>query len=279
MLLDEAHELAVRTRFRDMDLNFNGNMDMCGFDDIRGRYPGKDGRAPPLRGIIKELGTEDAKENLSAPLLHKILRDMKKLQQLGIIRIDVAARQIIDEKISDFSTATTTPHYMMTPELNPHLTPEMISLIEREAFIKARYDYEQFNYMVRDWNWDHEGQKRSISVRSFLNMNLTVNLRSKTAKERFYTFIDPRKYDWRRSGSPGGSEKIRRKLSARPPMWYYDCDSEAAARIGATNALRPPLDWYYKEGFMYPGELREEIDPRDVGLTILRRQSDFKFPN
>ncbi|KAI1073595.1 kinetochore Sim4 complex subunit FTA2-domain-containing protein [Whalleya microplaca] len=282
VLLDEEHEHAVMTRFSDLKLSFNGDIEYPGGDEMRSRFLGKDGRAPPIRGVVKDFGLED-EENLRTTLVRKILRDVIKLQQLGIIRLDVAARQIIDGKISDFSTALTVPHFLTTPELNPRLTPQMVSAIELETFKLSISDYLAFDEMISDWNLEYADQKSRISVYAFPDGRgclIKYNLRSKTARERAYTFVDPRKYDWRtcpvsagtsgeeatkrrrsgriskggsRHGNPQGvSSKIRRQVSARPPMWYYNCDSELAAELRMPGPLCAFMQWDYKEGFIVP---------------------------
>ena len=150
VLLDEEHEHTMTTQFSNLKLEFNGDIEYPGGDDMRSRFLGKDGRAPPIRGVVKDFGLED-EENLRTTLVRKILRDVIKLQQLGIIRIDVATRQIIDDKISDFSTALTIPHFLTTPELNPRLTPEMICAMELETFKLFISDYLDFDEMMFDW--------------------------------------------------------------------------------------------------------------------------------
>ena len=278
VLLDEENEHTMMAQFSDLKLEFNGDIEYPGGDDMRSRFLGKDGRAPPIRGVVKEFGLED-EENLRTTLVRKILRDVIKLQQLGIIRIDVTTRQIIDDKISDFSTALTIPHFLTTPELNPRLTPEMICAMELETFKLSISDYLDFDEMMFDWNLYYADQNGRISVYAFPDgrgCQIKYNLRSKTARERVYTFVDPRKYDWRscpastgtsatkrrrsgriskggRHGNPQGvSPKIRRQLNARPSMWYYDCDGELAARLRMPDPFCALMKWDYKEGFIFP---------------------------
>lgn len=150
VLLDEAHEQAMMTRFSDLQLNFDGNIEFPGDGEERSRFLGKDGRAPPIRGIVKHFGLQHEEESLQAPIVRKMLRDTIKLQQLGILNIDMATRQIIDDRISDFSTAITIPHFITNPELNPRLTPEMISLMELATFKMCMCDYLQFDEMIWD---------------------------------------------------------------------------------------------------------------------------------
>lgn len=91
VLLDEEHEHALMIRFSDLKLDFNGDIEYPGGEDMRSRFLGKDGRASPIRGVVKDFGLED-EENLRPTLMRKIFRDVIKLQQLGIFRIDVATR-------------------------------------------------------------------------------------------------------------------------------------------------------------------------------------------
>ncbi|EMR71838.1 hypothetical protein UCREL1_1113 [Eutypa lata UCREL1] len=91
VLLHEEHEHALMIRFSDLKLDFNGDIEYPGGEDMRSRFLGKDGRASPIRGVVKDFGLED-EENLRPTLMRKIFRDVIKLQQLGIFRIDVATR-------------------------------------------------------------------------------------------------------------------------------------------------------------------------------------------
>ncbi|KAK0618221.1 kinetochore Sim4 complex subunit FTA2-domain-containing protein [Bombardia bombarda] len=282
VLLDEAHEQAMMTQFSDLDLEFNGNMDYPGSEDVRSRFLGKDGRAPPIRGIIKELGLPDKEENLNARVMRKILGDMFKLRKLGIFRIDAATRQILSYKLCDLSMAFTVPHFMATPELNPHLTPEMISAMELETFKACMNDYFTFDDMIFDWNLDYGKEKGTISTRAFPDgrgCQLKYNLRSQAARDRIYTFVDPRKYDWRSrsvSAGSGGKEtiKLRRskrlskggkhgkpqgvgpkkplQLTAKPSLWYYDCEGWQAERLRRGPLHSLTQKWDYKEGFIFP---------------------------
>ncbi|KAI0535861.1 kinetochore Sim4 complex subunit FTA2-domain-containing protein [Xylaria digitata] len=281
VLLDEEHEHTIMTQFSDLKLEFNGDIDYPGAEDMRSRFPGKDARAPPIRGVVKEFGLQD-EENLGTTVVRKILRDVIKLQQLGIIRIDVGTRQIIDDKLCDFSTAVTIPHFRTNPELNPHLTPEMICAIELETFELSINDYLEFDEMIFDWNLEYADEKGRISVYAFPDGRggrHKYNLRSRATKECAYTFVDPRKYDWRtyptsvgasrkevtrrrwsgRISKSGGHEnpqgvssRIRRHLRARPPVWYYEYDSKLAKCSEWATPFSDWMDWDYKDGLMFP---------------------------
>ncbi|UPL04346.1 hypothetical protein LCI18_015280 [Fusarium solani-melongenae] len=145
LLLEEANERAMMNQFKDHRIKFNGNILFPDGMDMRGRFLGKDGRPPPIRGIVKEFGQPE--KELSMRTLHSILKDMVQMQQLGIIRLDVADRQFINGKMADFSTAITSPHFITSLELNPHLTPEMVSAMELETLLFSRKDYEEFDQM------------------------------------------------------------------------------------------------------------------------------------
>jgi Kinetochore Sim4 complex subunit FTA2 len=133
-----------------MDLDFNGDCESPGYWDVRSRFLGRRGKPPPIRGIVKAIGQAD--EPLRMRDARRILRTVIQLQQLGMIYIDVVHWQLIDGKIADFSTTMTSPHFLMTPELNPRLTPEWISAIELATFRYSCIDYWEFDNMVREWN-------------------------------------------------------------------------------------------------------------------------------
>ncbi|XXG96705.1 hypothetical protein Hte_002995 [Hypoxylon texense] len=113
----------MTTQFSHLELEFNENADDPGLRNMRSRFPGKDGRDSSIRGIIKEFGQghEDLTEPLARKLFKGLLKEIIRLQELGIIYIDMALRQVISGKFSDFSTAITIPHFLTTPELNPNL--------------------------------------------------------------------------------------------------------------------------------------------------------------
>ncbi|KAJ4307126.1 hypothetical protein N0V88_000503 [Collariella sp. IMI 366227] len=193
VLLDEDHERTLMERFARVD--FRGNGDCPGQYDVRPLFPGRDGRPPPLRAVVKELGPTD--EPLQTKSAQRILRDMIGLQQLGIINIDVAHRQIVGGKISDFSQAITTPHFITTPELNPSLAgTEWITALEFETFQFSICDFWEFDDMVFCWNDDHEGDPRNpVPTYAFpggFGGLIPYNLRSTPSRARVYSLVNPR---------------------------------------------------------------------------------------
>ncbi|KAI8666918.1 hypothetical protein NCS56_00826700 [Fusarium sp. Ph1] len=160
LLLEEANERAMMNQFKDHRMKFNGNILFLEGMDMRGRFPGKDGRPPPIRGIVKEFGQPE--KELSMRTLRSILKDVIQMQQLGIIRLDVADRQFINGKMADFITAITFPHFITSPELNPHLTPEMVSAMELETLLFSRKDYQEFDQMMGMWNYENPSHQRSF---------------------------------------------------------------------------------------------------------------------
>lgn len=272
VLLDEAHESVMKSQFAqysmETSLCFSGDIYNYDQEELhRSLYLGKNGRVPPIRGIVKEFGKEEEEENLRPKLLRKILRDISKLQQLGILGFDVAARNIINGKFGDFSTAITVPHFLTTPELNPFLTPDMISAMELETFRLSLSDYLEFDMMIFEWNMEYADQKGEISVNALpggRGCQIRYDLRSRTTSERVYTFVDPRKYDWRTcpadegasagiATNKGRSRRISsRQLSAKPPIWYYSCDGELAEVLRRPDPWDPVIKWDYKEGYIFP---------------------------
>ncbi|EFY85043.1 hypothetical protein MAC_08926 [Metarhizium acridum CQMa 102] len=294
VLLDEEHERTVMAQFPKVasgaDLDFTGSGDYPGLDELRSRFLGKSGRPPPIRGIVKELGVAD-EDNLRPAVARNVLRDIIRLQKLGIIGIDVRDVQIVSGKLCDFSTAVTTPHFLTTPEINPHLTADMVSLMELATFSIALQDYKSFDDMIREWNL-FMGKARRISITAFpggRGSELPYNLRNKAAKERIFTYVDPRSYDWRmrganletnggdtirrrrsdrisnvlpeREGVPRreGISRTRRPLTSTPSLWHFDCRFRPviAAKLRAGNPPGVWLQWYLKDGFLFPYEVRD----------------------
>ncbi|KAI0857160.1 hypothetical protein F4860DRAFT_506253 [Xylaria cubensis] len=253
MLLDEKHERALAAQFP--DVLFNGNYWDPDGKDMRTRFLGRDGRAPPIRGIVKHFGhqPEHEAEELWPALARKMLRDITALQELGIMHIDVAGRQMIDNKICDFSTAVTVPHFITTPELNPHVTPSMRSVMELDTFKLAIGDYLQFDEMLSDWNRQYASQGsrglRRIDVCAFpggRGCKLNYQLRNK-AREHVFTFVDPRRYDWK----TGDRRNMRRRQRTR--IWVYKCsDDELLEMLKRSGAREASRNWDYKDGIIFP---------------------------
>ena len=82
-------------------------------------------------------------------------------------------------------------------------------------------DYLDFNKMLFNWNLDYANQKGRISVCAFFDKRgyqIKYNLRSKITRERVYTFVDPRKYNWRIcfvSAGTSEEEVTKRRRSGR----------------------------------------------------------------
>ncbi|KAG6006876.1 hypothetical protein E4U21_006595 [Claviceps maximensis] len=289
LLLDEEHERAMMNQFSHLrELEFNGNPDYSGYHDLRSRFLGKDGRPPPIRGIVKEFGLVDEEVRiLRTRDARRIFRDIVQLQQLGIIHIDVASRQIVNGKLCDFSTAITTPHYTTTPELNPLLTPEWISAMEFETFQFSINDYFDLDELVYTWNMEHEEDKISYYVfpgkhgdfPSKQCCRKTYNLRSTSTRDRVYTFVDPRLYEWKSfvaspgkklsramdgkrklcqktKDSRGGIRKRRVRLDTYPPRWYLDCASKVAEEFKIWRSISTSLEWYFHDGLIFPRKKR-----------------------
>ncbi|VUC20217.1 unnamed protein product [Clonostachys rosea] len=278
VLLDEDHERALRDRFPGDRLEDVLQDDR---EDRRWGFPTKTGGRPPIRGIVKEFGP--GVDKLRNRHMSRLLQDIVQMQQLGIIHIDVGERQLINGKLCDFSTALTTPHFVMNPELNPHLTPEGVALMEFDLFRVSADDYVDFEEMIEEWNQDHRLQKDQISVKalpeSYGFSQRTYNLRmaASGARERIFTRVDPRLYDWRaptrvgdessaggRSQSSKGSSsgksaakvsKTRRRLK-KPPRWYYEGSKENMAKLRESRSFAFSIEWVFKHGFFIPMKRR-----------------------
>lgn len=274
LLLDEKHESALMSRFSDRNLLFTGsgeNPDREGM--ARRAFPGKSGRPPPIRGIVKELGrTDEALRNQDA---RRIFRDIIRIQQLGIIRIDPALRQLVNGKHADFSCAITTPHFISNPELNPHLTPEWISAMEKELFVHSITDYGDFDNMVTEWNEAHKDHSKHVDVYAFPNAkiyNVRYDLRRTPERARVFTYVDPRRLGSRASGAVGKNNRANasnrsehggirrtwpRRLDIMPPRWYLDFESDTAGELKAYHGGFTTLQWEYKSGHIFPAAKKD----------------------
>ncbi|KAH6630390.1 kinetochore Sim4 complex subunit FTA2-domain-containing protein [Chaetomium sp. MPI-SDFR-AT-0129] len=237
VLLDEAHERTVLSQFPDID--FDGSSDNNRYDLYRKRFRGRDGRVPPLRGILKEFGHAPKEEDFQAADFQKILDDIVRFQQLGIMRLDPGTRQMVSGKFTDFSRAIT---------------------LELEAFQLARTDYIKFDLMMSDWNSEHGEKRGFIDLSAFtkeekenrLALTRPRQLRNVAARNRFCTRVDPRRSNWKWRAKDG--RKRRRQLRARPAKWYFNCgeDKVVIAQLHRHYDYHPTLPWEYKDGFMYP---------------------------
>ncbi|KAI0545067.1 kinetochore Sim4 complex subunit FTA2-domain-containing protein [Xylaria curta] len=278
LLLDEEYERAMMNQFGSRSISFwdidnTGDSD----EDMRSIFSGKNGRAPPIRGIVKEFGPTI--KDMQEKDVKRIHQNIISLHQLGITGLDIADRQLINGKLSDLSTAITTPHFVTTPDLNPDLTPESTCAMELELFRIAKEDYHDIDAMVRLWNDEHRKGERPIQFRSFSDANYSPSncnkrLRDLSSRRRVYTYVDPRRYDWRASsiglgqglqseqksgrkatesghGKPrvGVSKTIQ--LKTKPSWWYYDCNDKTAARL-KNPGYSYSLVWELKAGVIFP---------------------------
>lgn len=236
VLLDEDHERALHTQFPDKF--FNGNPDNPHDDDadeetnMRTRFLGRDGRKPPLRGIVKEFCPPTNGADLQQEEAKEMLRNIGRLQQLGIISLDVALRQMTGGRYYDFSKAITVPHYMTTPELSPHIGPDMHNAMKLQAFILSIDDYLAFDEMLIEWN------------------------RNESRRERVYTYVDPRRYDWRKHLKENLKRRTRTqvRLRAKPPILIYCCGTHTSlARLFRDDMpITSSLQWDCKDGLFVP---------------------------
>jgi hypothetical protein len=280
LLLDEEHEQIIKDKFsKDVWLEFDGNGDNAGAYEVRSRYLGKSGKPPPIRGILKQIGSE-VKE-LKNKDLRRILRNITCLQQLGIIHIDIAERQLISGKICDFSRAITVPHFITNPELSPWLTPSAAAWLQYETFFISINDYWEFDNMVLFWNEEHPNQKAKLSAFAFhirRSSPIKYNLRSTPLRDGIFTFVNPMKYDWRASATLHVPDQIaasstsrtrqhrtssrartsfrgmktKMRLDSSPQKWYLSCKNATALRLKRHRQYSYHLEWYFVHGKLVP---------------------------
>jgi hypothetical protein len=129
--------------------------------------------------------------------------------------------------------------------------------MELETFLLSKDDYLAFDDMMFDWNLEHADENGTIAVRAFPGGHGSprlrdYELRNEAARERVFTYVDPRRYDWKRRTK--GVNKCRRQLRARPPMWVYCCgeDGGLAVRLRKSQPVGPTLRWDYRDGLIFP---------------------------
>ncbi|KAL8377983.1 hypothetical protein RB595_008596 [Gaeumannomyces hyphopodioides] len=260
LLLDKTHEDLLLSLFPDIKLIGGGiytfNFNNCPpYRNMRTRFLGRGGRAPPIRGIVKELVQKVPEDELTPALAAQILRDIGRFQQLGIFGLDIAIRQLMGNKtVVDFSTAYTIPHFIATPALNPHLTPRMLEVMRFETFQEAKYDYITLDCGLGEWNKQYGETKGAITLRAFPGGNgppklRSYELRNKAARERIFTHVNPTSYDWRRR-----FRAQKRPLRAKPPKWVYHFGNRPQMGDGLrdnTIGIQPEA-FEYRDGYIWP---------------------------
>ena len=96
VLLDEDHESALHSRFADID--FNGNIELPGGSDMRSRFLGRDGRAPPIRGVVKEFMHQIQEDELQPVVFSKMLGDIGRLQHRDLHAFKDAVRLVREHR-------------------------------------------------------------------------------------------------------------------------------------------------------------------------------------
>ena len=122
----------------------------------------------PLRAIVKELVREDVP--LTQRIVKKMLKDLKKMRDLGVYPLDVRARNYKAGRLLDMSIAMTEPHYLF--EIRPRW---QVRSLKREDLL-------MFDKMISDEGistWVRALPRRETceKLRSFASKN-TSNVRS-----------------------------------------------------------------------------------------------------
>ncbi|KIH95026.1 hypothetical protein SPBR_03488 [Sporothrix brasiliensis 5110] len=260
VLLDEEHERKLTEQFK---LEYNGSVDFPGDEDMRGLYPGeRSGKPPPLRGIIKKLGsTVDpwSPANLTVRTARRLLRDTIRLHQLGIFYLDLRPEQLVDNVMCDFSTAFTVPHFMASPELNPKLTEKDLAAMEHEVFLYTINDYWSVEEMIlRHIAWPRQtskvyelmtvfpgGVRGPHCPKPYYHLRRT----SSRVEEmlRIYALADPRQFDWKAGAALKDRSNHKLRLAKTPKRWYLPCTPEKALKMKYDRMLCSTLEWKGKK--------------------------------
>ncbi|EPE03319.1 hypothetical protein F503_02057 [Ophiostoma piceae UAMH 11346] len=293
ILLDEENERRLQDKF---NLEFNGDNEISE-DDLRGRFLGeRSGKPPPVRCIVKALGSTHARNdpvNFSVPMMRRLFRETVQLQQLGIFCHDTRIENLINDKLADFSTAITVPHFMTTPELNPLLTAKDIEDMELETFMRTMSDY--WAYIEMLFFMDRNPAQRSKLLDKIpvlpggLNPHLAKRLvlrdtpRRKLGHQRVFAMVDPRRYDWKATSAAAAEtrgvrkRRPRKTLSAKPELWYLNCTPEEAIKFNNRRDDYHTTGWRVDDaGFVFPASTElghqefEDETRRKQGLPLRR---------
>ena len=301
VLLDEAHEKALKERFRDhphvreKDLTFNGrnvalyHQQQGFFDEVdepddvdwRRSYVPRDRRLPPIRGILKELGTQwfvDGRLDFRKRDMTRLFRQIKQLHQLGIYRLDLrVGEQLIDGKFADLSVAATLPSYEASPELNPLLTRRDRLQLQTNLIDTCGLDYYRLDRLVLEFNGilrrrieakmrnsaaEYQAEygpdtltiaqmRKKKFTKPFLETNPGSQRRRKPDVDEGgtppWTWVDPRRYD---SVNP-------RRLPPIPPALVIPWSEYE----GFEESIQY---WRYEDGYIFPGPGPHVPDIKDV---------------
>ncbi|KEY68579.1 hypothetical protein S7711_05765 [Stachybotrys chartarum IBT 7711] len=190
----------------------------------------KNGRLPPITGIVKEYGRLDP--DLGVVGHRRILQAIQGLHRVGIFSLDVTQRQIISGRLADFSMAFTTPHVLSEPGLDPNLDPRILPFLEEQVFETCYSDYLMFNLMLTDPENIPPTKPRKQLVQHRLSAFPASNsgsfswsyggsLRSMDRDgdgpdgfSRIWTYADPRKFDWRMITAVDGTTPTAKTAAA-----------------------------------------------------------------
>lgn len=122
-------------------------------------------RGVPTRALVKPL--IQGKPNFRPHMVPQMMRDLRKMNSIGITNRDIKANNYIDGKLFDFSIAWTMPHASLIrlAEADPNCPA-----VRKKQTQVARLDFSLFDGMVDDWNLTHG---RLIWQRFFPNWKFT----------------------------------------------------------------------------------------------------------
>lgn len=292
ILLDEENERRLQDKF---NLEFNGDTNHRIEENLRGRFLGeRSGKPPPIRCIVKALGftyARDSPVNFSVPMMRRLFRETIQLQQLGIFSHDTRMANLINDKLADFSTAITVPHFVTTPELNPLLTAKDMTDMETQTFMLTMGDYWAFIDMLLCMEINPAQRSKLLDKIPVLpggpNPHLGKRLvlrdtpRRKRDHQRVFAMVDPRRYDWKAAAAAAaetrGVPKRRPKktLSTKPEVWYLDCTPKKAIYLNNEREDSWTTGWRVDDaGFVFPASSqlgRQELEDqarRELGLPL-----------
>ncbi|EPE09535.1 hypothetical protein F503_07311 [Ophiostoma piceae UAMH 11346] len=281
VLLDEDSERALD---KVKSLEFNGDIYMF-VGNVRSDFRGPSGRPPPIRGIVKALGTPDNLcDDLPVATARRLLDNIVQMQQLGIVRLDGRRGQFVDWKFADFSTAITTPHFLTTPEiLKGPIPPAGLAAMEYQLFLMCICDYWDFEQTIEESNnteWTEQRKRLNLFI---LRGRNRYPMRHRVVP---YTLVDPRCFDWRAPlaaaaamGLAKRPTKSARTRTARLPRWYYPCSDDVAHYLQTQYAYPVLIEWDVRDGCIFPakrpmGAVCHELNMRlqknggDLDLTV-----------
>ena len=191
----------------------------------------------PLWGIVKEVEEatitkkplpgkdpedHDMELTINNITIPKMIRNLRKMHQVGIWVRDCHQGNWRNGRVIDFSSALTMPHPYMTREIMDEKVPFEESLIADGLSMDELVDW---------WNENHPREKDKIGIRMLSNWDYRLKTRTGTANPSYDEYpYRPEEYDWE------AAERKRNESQNKENPEQDVGDKEANTKSGGVGA-------------------------------------------